>query len=158
MKIGALAAAAGTSAETIRYYEREGLLDKPARSGANYRLYGAADAERLHFIRRCRSLDMALPEIRRLLAARDRRDGCAEANALLDEHIGHVTERIRELQALEVQLRGLRSRCDTRPAGEPCAILSELAQEPSRDGADAVAGPAHGPIAGAHPGGPGHPA
>lgn len=143
MKIGALATAAGTSPETIRYYEREGLLGRPSRTDANYRVYSAADAERLHFIRRCRSLDMALPEIRALLAARDHPDGCAEAGTLVDTHLGHVEERLRELQALRAQLRSLRQRCSA--AGDPaaCGILSALAREeasPATEGRGAPGG------------------
>lgn len=137
MKIGALAAAAGTSPETIRYYEREGLLGRAARTDANYRVYGPADAERLHFIRRCRSLDMALPEIRALLAARDRPDGCAEAAQLVDDHLGHVEDRLRELQALREQLRALRARCAGPGPEAACGILSALAEDGPPD---AVAG------------------
>jgi Cd(II)/Pb(II)-responsive transcriptional regulator len=144
MKIGALAATAGTSAETIRYYEREGLLGRPSRTDANYRVYGPADAERLHFIRRCRSLDMALPEIRALLAARDRPDGCAEAADLVDAHLGHVEDRLRDLQALRGQLQALRGRC-TGPGPEPqaaaCGILSALAEKETAPTAGTAAHP-----------------
>ena len=67
MRIGELAKQAACTVETIRFYEREGLLPRPTRSGGNYRLYSAEDAERLAFIRNCRSLGMALAEIRVLL-------------------------------------------------------------------------------------------
>ncbi len=67
MKIGALADATGTPVETIRFYEREGLMPPPARAANNYRLYLPAHVERLAFIRQCRSLDMTLDEIERLL-------------------------------------------------------------------------------------------
>ncbi|MCP5283542.1 MAG: Cd(II)/Pb(II)-responsive transcriptional regulator [Burkholderiaceae bacterium] len=131
MKIGDLARATGTPVETIRYYEREGLIAAPARSEGNYRLYRPADAERLAFIRHCRALDMALPEIRGLLTVRDHpADGCAEVNALLDAHIGHVAARIRELKALERQLRRLRERCPAPTAAAECGILQGLAADP----------------------------
>ena len=71
MRIGDLAQATLCPVETIRYYEREGLLPAPARSGGNYRLYGTQHVERLRFIRNCRSLDMTHDEIRTLLAFRD---------------------------------------------------------------------------------------
>ena len=91
LKIGELAQRTGTQVETIRYYEREGLLPEPARSEGNYRLYDKAHTERLSFIRHCRSLDMTLDEIRALLKFRDApNQECGEVNALLDEHIGHV--------------------------------------------------------------------
>lgn len=71
MKIGELAKLTDCQVETIRYYEKEGLLPPPARSDGNYRLYTQAHTERLVFIRNCRSLDMTLEEIRSLLGLRD---------------------------------------------------------------------------------------
>ena len=88
MKIGELAKLTDCQVETIRYYEREGLLPEPARSEGNYRLYTQAHVERLTFIRNCRSLDMTLEEIRSLLNLRDSpQDQCESVNALIDEHI-----------------------------------------------------------------------
>jgi DNA-binding transcriptional MerR regulator len=123
MRIGQVSQATGTPVDTIRHYEREGLLPAPARSESNYRVYGPADVERLHFIRRCRSLDMNLTEVRALLALQGgAHDG--EVHALLDAHIGHVVERIAALQKLETELRQLRSLCK---GDEPaCAILEGL--------------------------------
>src|SRR5215469_1408725 len=112
MTIGELARRAGCEIETIRYYEHQGLLPKPGRTSGNFRRYGQEHAELLSFIRRCRSLDMALNEIRTLLRFRSATDeNCGEVNALLDTHIGHVEERIAELQSLESQLRALRDKC-----------------------------------------------
>src|SRR5690606_14867068 len=71
MKIGELARAARCSTETVRFYEKAGLLPEPARSGGNYRQYGPAHLERLRFIRNCRGLDMAHDEIRALLGMID---------------------------------------------------------------------------------------
>jgi len=73
MKIGELAQRTNTPVETIRYYEREGLLAEPVRSEANYRVYEDAHAQRLSFIRHCRGLDMTLEEIRVLLRFKDAR-------------------------------------------------------------------------------------
>ena len=93
----------------------------------NYRLYTAAHADRLAFIRHCRNLDMALDEIRSLLRLRDApSQDCGEVNAVLDEHIGHVGQRVRELRALEKELRALRARCGVPNAIEECGILNEL--------------------------------
>ena len=129
MKIGELARAAQTQVETIRYYEREGLLPQAPRSTGNYRIYGPAHAERLAFVRHCRSLDMTLDEIRVLLRFRDAPQAeCAEVNALLDEHIGHVAARIRELRQLEKQLKTLREQCDGVSATAHCGILTDLAR------------------------------
>lgn len=129
MKIGELARATGTQVETIRYYEREGLLPETARTEGNYRIYGDVHVERLSFIRHCRSLDMTINEIRVLLRFKDApAENCGEVNALLDAHIGHVAERIRELRQLERQLKGLRELCHGMQDAGHCGILTELAQ------------------------------
>ncbi|MEJ8853315.1 Cd(II)/Pb(II)-responsive transcriptional regulator [Variovorax robiniae] len=133
MKIGELAQAADTAVETIRFYEREKLLPEPARTSSNYRTYGPEHVERLTFIRHCRSLDMALDEIRSLLRFKDAPDdNCAGVNDLLDQHIGHVAERIRELRALESQLKALRQRCCEADATSSCGILKELSSDSPR--------------------------
>jgi Cd(II)/Pb(II)-responsive transcriptional regulator len=127
MKIGALAEATGTPVETIRFYEREGLLPPPARAENNYRLYLPAHVERLAFIRQCRNLDMTLDEIRALIQFREApAQDCGEINTLLDEHIGHVVQRIRELRALEKDLKALRARCTSPNAVADCGILDGL--------------------------------
>lgn len=129
MKIGELARRSGCPVETIRYYEREGLIPEPLRSAANYRLYGEAHAERLGFIRHCRALDMTLDEIRSLLTYHDHPEQpCGEVNALIDEHLEHVAARIAQLQALEQALVALRARCNGVSAAGECGILSELAR------------------------------
>ncbi len=130
MKIGELAQATGTPVETIRFYEREALLPAPQRTGNNYRFYGPEHVERLTFIRHCRSLDMALGEIRALLRFKEKPDeNCTGVNDLLDDHIGHVAERIRELKLLEKQLKALREQCRETDAAACCGILKELSTE-----------------------------
>jgi len=127
MKIGELARRTGCGIETIRYYERIGILPPPWRSVSNYRHYGETDVERLVFIRNCRSLDMTLDEVQELLRAREAsEESCAEVNALIDEHIEHVAHRIRELRALERELHQIRSRCRHASSLEACGILNEL--------------------------------
>jgi len=128
MRIGELARSTDCPVETIRYYESAGLLPAAARSTGNYRLYGGPHAERLQFIRNCRSLDMTLDEIRTLLRFCESPDeNCEEVNALLDEHIGHVAGRMTELKALERQLRELRRLCGKPSAARDCGILNQLA-------------------------------
>ena len=128
MKIGALAAASATAVDTIRYYEREGLLPAPARSEGGFRVYEAQHLARLQFIRHCRGLDMSLDEVRVLLRVRDSGGGdCGDVNALLDAHIGHVSRRIKELRALEAQLKDLRRLCATARGADQCGILNGLA-------------------------------
>lgn len=127
MRIGELAQASGTPVETIRFYEREGLLPSPGRTEGNYRIYAGAHAERLAFIRQCRSLDMTLDEVRVLLRFKDMPNAdCGEVNELLDEHVGHVAQRIRELRVLEKELRTLRSQCAAPHAAADCGILQGI--------------------------------
>ena len=127
MKIGELAKSAQTQTETIRHYEREGLLPQANRSAANYRIYDQSHIQRLAFIRHCRSLDMTLDEIRTLLHFKDAPgEDCGEVNALLDEHIDHVETRIRELKVLQKELKVLRLQCSSRTAAADCGILSGL--------------------------------
>lgn len=133
MKIGELAKATGTQIETIRYYEREGILPKTVRSDGNYRVYSQVHIERLSFIRHCRSLDMALDEICTLLHFKDApTENCSEVNTLLDEHISHVADRIQELSVLEKQLKMLRKQCLKSQDAAHCGILNKLAQSTSK--------------------------
>jgi len=129
LRIGELGQATGVDIETIRYYEKAGLLPGPARSANGYRAYGQAHLEQLAFIRRCRALDMALDEIRDLLRFKSQPESnCESVNLLLDAHIGHVATRIAELQGLERQLRALRAQCKKVRKARDCAILNQLAQ------------------------------
>lgn len=142
MKIGELARVTNTQVETIRYYERAGLLPATPRSGGNYRIYGDEHARRLAFIRHCRGLDMALDEIRVLLRFKDSPDeNCREVNAVLDEHIEHVALRVRELNTLGRQLKSLRARCRESKDSGNCGILRGLdqsARHPTPSDASAV--------------------
>ena len=137
MRIGELAGRAACPVETVRYYEREGLLPAPVRSAGNYRVYGAEHAERLAFIRRCRSLDMSLPEIRKLLSAIERPDAdCGPVNALLDEHIGHVVARIAELRQLKLELDAIRAHCKGDEPARDCGIVASLGRPARRRAPD----------------------
>lgn len=129
MKISELSAATATPVDTIRYYEREGLLLPAARAGNNYRHYEAGHVARLAFIRQARGLDMSLDEIRTLLRWQgDPGADCGAVNALVDEHIRHISTRIRELRALERQLKALRAQCQRVSDTAHCGILVGLRQ------------------------------
>ena len=124
MKIGELATITGCQVETIRYYEREGLLPAPQRSEGNYRLYLPEHVERLTFIRNCRTLDMTLDEIRELLSLRGRpAENCEAINTLIDEHIEHVNARIASLQSLQGQLVELRNSCLADQQSSPLSLI-----------------------------------
>lgn len=130
MKIGELAKAAGTTVETVRYYEKEGLLPAPDRGVNNYRSYGPQHADRLRLIRNCRALDMTQDEIRAILSLADSHAAdCGPINEIFQAHIVHVDERIAELTQLKSQLSDLRQRClSARPDAENCGILHGLAE------------------------------
>jgi len=128
MRIGELAQIAQCTVETVRYYEKAGLLPAPARTTGNFRLYGPAHLERLRFIRNCRALDMSDDEIHALLNLGYRpAAGCGAVNLVFDQHIAHVDERIRELSQLKQQLGALRERCHTEQKVNDCGILQGLA-------------------------------
>lgn len=139
MKIGELSSASGTPVETIRFYERAALLPAPQRTESNYRVYTQVHADRLAFIRQCRNLDMTLDEVRVLLRFRDApKADCGEVDSLLDEHIGHVVQRIRELRQLERELRALQAQCGAPHAAARCGILNgieEAAGQPTKPAA-----------------------
>lgn len=123
--IGALARATGVNLETIRYYERIGLMPLPGRSESGYRLYGEAAARRLAFIRRGRELGFGIDEIRGLLAlAAHPEQPCGEADVLVRAHIAEVDARIRDLQALRDELAGLAGCASTEAAH--CRLLEAL--------------------------------
>ncbi|HEX7386984.1 MAG TPA: Cd(II)/Pb(II)-responsive transcriptional regulator [Castellaniella sp.] len=127
MKIGELARAARCSVETIRFYEKAGLLPEPARTEGNYRQYGQAHQDRLRFIRNCRNLDMTHDEIRALLAMVDNpAQDCGTINHLLDEHIAHVDVRLRELRDLRGELLRLRDQCRIEQPVDTCGIVRGL--------------------------------
>jgi DNA-binding transcriptional MerR regulator len=126
MKIGELTAHAGCDVQTVRYYEREGLLDEPTREASGYRRYGEQDLTRLGFIRHCRALDIPLGEVRQLLALAERpAQSCAGVDELVERHIALVSQRIELLQALQQQLIALRRSC-VGDAGRGCAILQSF--------------------------------
>ena len=126
MRIGELAASADCDVQTVRFYEREGLLEEPQRETSGYRRYDARDLTRLNFIRHCRSLDIPLRHISQLLDLAVVPDqSCAQVDELLDGHIARVKQRIRALRALEKQLVALRQTCDG-DASRPCAILESF--------------------------------
>ena len=126
MKIGELADRAGCDVQTVRYYEREGLLAAPERDASGYRRYADRHLERMRFIRHCRSLDVPLSDVRRLLAFAAAPDAsCAHVDALLDEHIARVRRQRKALAELEGQLVSLRKRCDG-DRSHSCAILESF--------------------------------
>ena len=127
MRIGELGQATGVDVETIRYYEKAGLLPAPARHTNGYRSYAPLHVERLAFIRHCRALDISLADIQRLLAfvAHPESD-CRNIDQLIDAQLARVQARLQSMQALERQLTALRGRCGNSHLAGDCGILHEL--------------------------------
>jgi Cd(II)/Pb(II)-responsive transcriptional regulator len=132
MKIGELAASAACDVQTIRYYDREGLLEAPVRDASGYRRYQARHLARLQFIRHCRTLDVPLAEVRQLLGyAEDPKQSCSAVDALLDEHIERVRTQLASLTALERQLTALRRQCNGANEKRSCAIIDSFMSAPA---------------------------
>ena len=126
MKIGELSRATGTNIETIRYYERIGLLPAPDRTAANYRSYGDAHRARLSFVRHSRDLGFTIEEIRSLLDLSDdpARD-CGEADRIATAHLEQVEAKIDQLSALRDELTRIVGRCRGGLAGD-CRVIEAL--------------------------------
>lgn len=127
LSIGDLGKATGTTVETIRYYERIGLLPAPARSGAGrYRSYGKDQLGRLSFVRRARDLGFTLDQVRHLLdLADDRSRDCAAVDAIARRHLAEVERKIADLEALRRELADLVGQCGHGTVAE-CRIIEAL--------------------------------
>ena len=127
MRIGELAQSSGTEVDTVRYYEKAGLLPPPPRNDNGYREYGERHLEALAFIRHCRALDMPLADIKRLLDFVTHPEAdCGDINQLVDDQLARVRERLLSMQRLEKQLVALRARCGEHHPARACGILREL--------------------------------
>lgn len=124
--IGVLSKAVGIKVETIRYYEKIGLIDTPRRTAGGNRVYGPEDVRRLRFIRRARELGFALGDIRELLALAQRNDpGCARTREISEAHLQNIREKIESLRKLERSLDTMTRAC-TPGKQDICPILVAL--------------------------------
>ncbi len=127
--IGVMSKRTGANIETIRYYERVGLLPTPARSSGGYRLYGTDHVKRLTFIRRARALGFSIHEVRKLLElAEHRRRPCAEARSLAAAHLEDVRAKIADLRVMERVLRETVASCG-ESAGRHCPLIEALSRQ-----------------------------
>lgn len=128
LSIGKLSEATGVKVETIRYYERAGLIAPPARTSGNYRAYGTADLKRLRFIRRTRDLGFTLEEVRAMLNLAAQHDQpCGTIDAIAAEHLSEVDRKIADLQGLRRELSTIIASC----AGgsiDDCRILEAFGE------------------------------
>ncbi|MCH8499248.1 MAG: MerR family DNA-binding protein [Marinobacter sp.] len=124
--IGDVARKSGCTPETIRHYERIGLLAKPWRGDNGYRYYTAAAVQQLGFIRRCRALGLELDAIRELIAlAGQPEERCESVNELARRHVADLRQRIADLQALADELDASVHRCPGNTIAH-CGILESL--------------------------------
>jgi MerR family transcriptional regulator, mercuric resistance operon regulatory protein len=132
LMIGALAASTGVNIETIRYYEREGMLPAPPRSEGGQRLYEDSHVQRLTFIRRGRELGFSLDDIRALLQLVDTSDTTCSLSAkeITDRHLADVRGKIASLKKLERALKQMTAAC-TPGVPLPCPIIEALSSQPS---------------------------
>lgn len=126
LKVSQLAEQAGVSTDTVRYYEKEGLLPEPERTRSGYRQFDEAAVERLHFIRGAQTLGLKLGDIKELLAIRDRGScPCGHTQQLLEQRVAEIDEEIRQLRSLKRELQSMeRLECpaDVGTSPWPCEI------------------------------------
>ncbi len=127
MSIGKIAKASGIGVETVRFYERQGLLDEPQRAKNGYRVYSEPSATRLRFIKRAKALGFSLNEIREFLELRHRPGTTsAEIKTRTEEKLLDIRKKIRDLNAMKNALLHLSAACDGTMPLEECPILAAL--------------------------------
>lgn len=126
--IGGLAQRAGVNVETVRYYQRIGLLERPARKNGAVRRYGVEDVRRLLFIRRAQALGFSLDEVRLLLTLSDGRH-CAETKRIAVSKLEAVDEKLAALAAMQEALRQLVRACSGGSRARGCPIIDALSAE-----------------------------
>lgn len=126
IQIGTLSARTGVHIETIRYYERVGVLPRPPRSAGGFRRYGSEDVKRLGFIRRLRELGFSLDSVEALLdLAQTRRSACGAVHDIAARHLETVQEKIRDLRRMERVLKDMVASCERGVVPE-CPMIETL--------------------------------
>jgi MerR family mercuric resistance operon transcriptional regulator len=128
LTISKLAQAARVSVETIRYYERLGLIEQPPKPAQGYRTYPKVTLERVLFIKRAQDLGFSLEEIDNLLSLGE--SHCSEVQALAEGKLASVREKINDLRRLELVLEDLVTQCRTNPDNTACPIVESLQPDP----------------------------
>lgn len=124
-RIGQLAKHAGVAIDTVRYYERNGMLSPAGRLESGYRRYGDAELERLQFIRRAKALGFSLADIRELLSLSDGRS-VAKVKRAAQAKLADIEQRLAELQRVREGLQSLVAACPGHGRAEACPILNAL--------------------------------
>lgn len=128
LTIGKLAEAAGVNIETIRYYQRRGLLDEPPKPLRGHRRYASEQAKRVRFIKRAQALGFTLDEVGALLTL-DAACACTETRGLAHRKLTLIKKKMADLAAMHQVLRNLVKQCDTGSGDAPCPIIDVLARE-----------------------------
>lgn len=128
MTISRLAKAAGVKVETVRFYQRSGLLDEPPRPASGYRQYATADVQRIRFIKRAQVLGFTLEEIAGLLRLEGART-CAETRELAARKLGMVESRLTDLTAMRAALLDMIGKCDTGDRQGECPMIRALVED-----------------------------
>jgi len=135
VKIGEVARETGLTIDTIRFYEKQGLLQHSARTEGGFRLFGASQIQALRFIRKCQELGFSLDEIRELLILRaEQVPACSHVKELLEQKLDSVGQKMEELRTLERSLRGALRKCnrELKESGVPhegcCPVLEEISR------------------------------
>ena len=130
LRIGEVARSAGVGVETVRFYEREGLIEEPPRRESGYRQYHDAVIARLHFIRRAKELGFSLKEIKELLSLRvEPRTSCRDVKRRAEAKIAEIEAKIEDLARIRHSLRRLAAACRGRGPTSECPILDALETE-----------------------------
>jgi len=130
LTIGRIATAAGVSIDTIRFYERRGLLPEPERTASGYRQYAPNIVERLHFILRAKDLGFSLEEISMLLNLQDEGGSKAKVKALTQQKLNQIETKIGDLERMRDVLRSLNKECSGTGNVDSCPIIDALADAP----------------------------
>ena len=128
LSIGSLAKAADVNVETVRYYQRRGLVDEPSKPLGGHRRYAASAATRVRFIKRAQQLGFTLEEIKDLLLLEDGQS-CRETHMLAERKLGLIEERIADLSRMRRSLRGLIAECAEGKRPRSCPIIATLSAD-----------------------------
>ncbi len=130
MQIGELSKQSGCSNELIRFYEKNGLLEAPRRTSSNYRVYGPDSLKALHFIQRCRAMDLSLEEIKNLMKLKSEEPQDAiKAHEIISSHLSEIEKKLKQLEELKKELQTLSAKCKHHHGctdNGPCELIDAL--------------------------------
>lgn len=127
MKIGKFSKISGCSIQTIRYYEKENLISAPNRTEGNFRLYDKHSLKELEFVKHCRNLNIPLSDIKRLIELKQSpEESCSSVDALIDDQLKLVNQRMIELESLRKELQIMANACSSDNNIDQCGIIKSL--------------------------------